>query len=381
MEATVGERLPVYIGDRAVVEFIHYCEQRGLVEFLLVADTNTYAALGSRVEEALRARGWDVITVVLKGKEVIADENYLVRVLLGNDHRPRTFLAVGSGTITDITRFVSHRSGREFLSLPTAPSVDGFTSIGAPLVVGGLKQTVICQPPSAVFADLPTLAAAPPRLLAAGFGDLIGKYLSLADWRLSRLVWDDPYDGAIAGRMLGAAQSCAESVDAIAAGSAGGARLLMEGLIEAGFGMLEFGNTSPAGGAEQVRDLGRDEAARRLEAAILPDPAVIEAEVQAVFGSIADELLPNQEEFVHLSADRFGALKRRILDSWDEIGEIAAAVPPSQVIASWLQQVGGPAYPDQLNLRSEEIRQALEYSHYMRKRFTINKLRLLLGIP
>ena len=248
------ERLPVTIGNQAVAEFIRYCKQRRLAEFLLVADENTYRALGQAVEVALIAQGYDVVTVVLKGKEVIADEHYLMRVLLSADRRERTFLAVGSGTITDITRFVSYRVGREFISLPTAPSVDGFTSIGAPLVVGGLKQTVICQAPAAVFADLPTLAVAPRRLIAAGFGDLIGKYFSLSDWKLGHLLWDEPYDEGIAGRMLGAAQSCADQVQEIAGGSVEGIRRLMEGLIEAGFGMLEFGNTSPAG-ARSTRSL------------------------------------------------------------------------------------------------------------------------------
>ena len=165
----MGERLPVTIGNHVVWELIRYCKQRALEDFLLVADENTYTALGEMLEGILKDQGYDVITIVLKGEEVIADEHHLVRVLLNTDGKERMFLAVGSGTITDITRFVSHRSGREFISLPTAPSVDGFTSIGAPLVVGGLKQTIICQPPSAVFADLPTLAEAPRRLIAAGF--------------------------------------------------------------------------------------------------------------------------------------------------------------------------------------------------------------------
>ncbi len=411
------ERLPVTIGNQAVAEFIRYCKQRHLEEFLLVADENTYRALGQAVEVALLAQGYDVVTVVLKGKEVIADEHYLVRVLLSADRSERTFLAVGSGTITDITRFVSYRVGREFISLPTAPSVDGFTSIGAPLVVGGLKQTVLCQAPAAVFADLPTLAVAPRRLVAAGFGDLIGKYLSLADWELGHLLWDEPYDEAIAGRMLGAAQSCAEQVQEIAGGSVEGIRRLMGGLIEAGFGMLEFGNTSPAGGAEhhiahhwemmmlsdhrpaelhgakvgvasvitarwyaKVSKLSIDEAKRRLDYARLPDPQEEASKIRAIFGPSADEILPTQDEFLNMTGRRFEDLKTRLLDCWGDVQRIAAGVPSTKELTRWLRMVGGPATTGELNLSPEEIRVALDYSHYMRKRFTINKLRILLGI-
>ena len=413
----MGVRLPVYIGNQAVAEFIRYCQQQELKEFLLVADANTYRALGETVDKALRAQGFDVVTVVLQGDEVIANEHYLVRVLLGYDRRQRVFLAAGSGTITDITRFVSHRTGRDFISLPTAPSVDGFTSIGAPLVVGGLKQTIICQAPRAVFADLPTLSAAPRRLIAAGFGDLIGKYLSIADWKLGNLLWGEPYDEGIAQHMLGAAQSCAQHAQEIASGSMESIRLLMDGLIEAGFGMLEFGNTSPAGGAEhhiahhwemmmlndhrpaalhgakvgfastiaagwyaQIHNMSRDEAALRLEKARLPDAQEEELKIRSIFGSIADELLPAQEEFLSMSEARFAALKARVLDGWDDVHQIAAAVPPAEEITRWLRMAGGPTSAGELNLSKTEVRLAEDYSHYLRKRFTVNKLRLLLGI-
>lgn len=410
-------RVPVYIGNQAVTEFIRYCKQHGLKDFLLVADENTYPALGKSVEEALRAVEMDVVTVVLKGQEVQANEYYLLRLLLDYDLKPRTFLAVGSGTITDITRFVSHRSGRDFISLPTAPSVDGFTSIGAPLVVGGLKQTIICQAPRAVYADLPTLAAAPRRLVAAGVGDLLGKYVSIADWKLGHLLWEERFDDGIAQRMLNAARDCAAQASDIAGGSMESIRQLMDGLIESGFGMLEFGNSSPAGGAEhqiahhwemmmladhrhaalhgakvgvatiitagwyaRLREMKKSEAAHRLEKAQLPDPDEEMSRIRAIFGPIADEIIPLQNEFLSMTASRFKTIKAQILDQWDEIQAIAADVPAPSEFSSWLRMVGGPLNAAELNLSESEARLALDYSHFMRKRFTINKLRLWLGI-
>ena len=191
----------------------------------------------------------------------------------------------------------------------------------------------------------------------------------------------------------------------------------MEGLIEAGFGMLEFGNTSPAGGAEhhiahhwemmmltdrraaalhgakvgvasiitagwyaRLRGMSPEKAARRLEKARLPDPQEERTRIKAIFGPIADEILPIQAEFISMSGARFDALKARLLDRWVEVQDIAAAVPTPQTLTGWLRMVGGPISPEELNLSEEEIHIALDYSHYMRRRFTINKLRLLLGI-
>ncbi len=121
---------------------------------------------------------------------MIPNEDFIFQVLMQADQVERTYLAVGSGTLTDITRFASHRNRRPFISLPTAPSVDGFTSPSASLVVRNIKKTVIAQTPIAVVSNLPTLVKAPQPMIAAGFGDILGKVIALADWQLGHLVWD-----------------------------------------------------------------------------------------------------------------------------------------------------------------------------------------------
>ncbi|MCL4505703.1 MAG: iron-containing alcohol dehydrogenase, partial [Chloroflexi bacterium] len=208
--------LPVYIVNDAIPDFIAFCRERGLRRFMFVADTNTYPALGQRAEAALREQGWDVRTAILQGDDVIADARYIMQTLVAGDAAPRTYVAVGSGTITDISRFVSHRSAQKFISLPTASSVDGFTSIGAPIVVDGAKITLLTHGPLGVFADLPTLCAAPRAMIAAGFGDLIAKLTSVADWELGHLLWDEPYDPTIARRSRNAALAAVNQLDSIA---------------------------------------------------------------------------------------------------------------------------------------------------------------------
>ncbi len=216
----------------------------------MVVDSNTIPGAGQNCRDGVENTGFDLITVHLKGKEIIADERYLMQVFLQLDRKERVFLAVGSGTITDICRFVSHRSRNPFISMPTAPSVDGFTSIGAPLVVGGLKLTYLCQSPVALFADLPTLAHAPQPLIAAGVGDLLGKLLSAADFKIGHILWGELFDEQIYQRTRQAALGCIEHIDEICCGAEDGVKFLMEGLIEAGFCMLDFGNSNPASGAE-----------------------------------------------------------------------------------------------------------------------------------
>ena len=91
--------IPVYIGDHALVPLRQFCEDQGMTNFLLVADGNTFPVLGKQVETALKARGWDVKSVVFRDQAVVPDEEFIFQVLLHADQVERTYLAVGSGTL------------------------------------------------------------------------------------------------------------------------------------------------------------------------------------------------------------------------------------------------------------------------------------------
>ena len=136
-----------YLGDEAVPQLCAYCAQNGLERFRLVADERTYAALGEKVEQALRGQGWQVQTIVLPGAEIVDDEASIMDVLARADAEERMWISVGSGTITDLVRFVSHRSRAPFIAMATAPSMDGYLSAGSPLVLRQVKQTFQARPP------------------------------------------------------------------------------------------------------------------------------------------------------------------------------------------------------------------------------------------
>ncbi len=410
-------QLPVYIGPDAASELVAFCRANNRTHLALIADDNTYRALGAQVETACGQAGLDVRTVIVKGDDIGADDAAVYQVLLGLDKSSRTFLAVGSGTLTDVTRFVSHRSNADFISVPTAPSVDGFTSIGAPMIVNGVKITIMTQGPLAVFADLPTLCAAPAPLLAAGFGDMIAKLTSVADWELGHLFWNEPYDPVIAARARKAAWACAHSIDALARRECAGVETLMAGLIESGLCMLDFGETRPASGYEhhmshylemkliwegrhsvlhgakvglgvlasarlydQVRRLSRGDVVERLEAVELPPAAEEIARIEAAYGQQAGEIVRLHAPFLDMTQAQFDALKTRILEQWPAVQEIAAQVPPADEIAGWLNTVGGATTPAQLGLSDQEVATASSVGHYYRNRFSVKKLARMLDL-
>jgi glycerol-1-phosphate dehydrogenase [NAD(P)+] len=409
--------ISIYVGPQAADRLVEFCRQKKLQALMLVVDDNTHAAAGQALANKLRAGGFDVKISMLKGEEITATEQYFVQVMLDTGRDRRTFVAVGSGSITDITRFVSYHTGADFIAYPTAASVDGYTSAGAPSVIVGFKKTVMCHSPLGVFGDIDVLCAAPQAMNASGFGDMLGKYIALADWRLGELLWGETRDQAISRRVQTAVDLCVARVTDIGRASPAGIQALMDGLIESGLCMLDANNSRPASGTEhqvshhlemmllrdhrpailhgikvgaatiiaagyyeKLRHLSLAEAARQIAAARQPDRAQYAREIAAAYADIQDKVLAEQEPFITLSAAAHQALGQKILDNWDTIQQIAAAVPSPQQIAGWLRQTGGQTDLLSLGFSQAEVQEALTYSHLLRNRFNVNKLWHLFGL-
>jgi glycerol-1-phosphate dehydrogenase [NAD(P)+] len=413
----VKTELPLYIGEDALTRLIDFLDSHHMHSFCLVADRNTYAALGQKAEQALIEHGFDVKTLVLDGQEIVADEHYIVQVLVRAGREERVYISAGSGTITDITRFVSHRTRTVFVSLPTAPSVDGYSSGGAPLVIGGVKETVYTHPPLAIFGDLETLCEAPRPMIASGFGDMLGKYSALADWKLGHMLWDEPYSPEIAQRAQDTLQNCVNHAPEIGTASGKGIRSLMEALTDSGLCMVDFGASAPASGSEhylshflelkllrekrpavlhgakvgaasilvakyyeKIRQLSQEQASQLLKASSLPDREQEIRRIRSAYPDVADAVIAQQAPFLDMSEVDYDQLKRRIIDHWGEVLDIAAMVPPAQAVADLLRQVGGPVDFKALGFADQEVSLALEYGHYYRNRFTAIKLCYYLGL-
>ncbi len=165
------------------------------VQFAVVADAATWDAFGSRVAKALRPLG-PVAPVVLDHPHAdmaaVAD---LTRKLAGFE----AVVAVGSGTINDLCKYVTGLGGRRYCVFGTACSMNGYTSTTASITLeSGLKVSLPSHAPAGFFVDLAVNAAAPRYLTAAGFGDCLVRSVAQIDWWMShRLLgtkyWQLPY--------------------------------------------------------------------------------------------------------------------------------------------------------------------------------------------
>ena len=95
-------------------------------------------------------------------------------------------VSIGGGTITDIAKIASVRSGVPVLvAIQTAASVDGFTDNFSVVLQNGVKKTSLSRWPDAVLADVRTIAEAPPRMTAAGMGEMMSMFCAPGDWYLA----------------------------------------------------------------------------------------------------------------------------------------------------------------------------------------------------
>lgn len=408
-----------YIKSQNIIpDLLEYCSKQGFSQLYLLADQNTYNVLGRSIEDALLSAGFDIKAILLSGPEIRTDEHYIVQAMVAMGPEPRVFLAVGSGTITDIARFISHRAGSQFISIPTAPSVDGYTSTVAPMVVDNYKAPIPAHPPIAVFANLPTLCEAPKKLIAAGVGDLVGKYTSLVDWKLGHLLYNEPYQASVYKIMKESVDQAVKVIDQIAESTPEGITQLIDGLIGSGFGMLEFGDSRPASGSEhhiahywemqailknrpavlhgtevgiatilsanryeRLRQITKSDARKRLLGKKIPDHNQIQLEIEKGYGPVSKKILQLQQPLFSMTQADLDQLIALILDHWDDIQSLAQEVPTAYQFRSWIRRAGGPIESSEIRLSPVETANGLQYGHYLRDRFTMNRLAYWLAIP
>ena len=236
---------------------------KGYSRIFLVADENTYAVAGKQVESLLADAGMLSHSLILPSPALPNAEN-IGKVLIeaGRDRdvfdinafslNPDYILAVGSGSINDTCRMVSYRLGIPYGIVGTAPSMDGYASVVAPLLNGNKKIIYNCTIARHIIIDLNVNAQAPYPLLLAGIGDMLAKYVAILDWEISRDRTGEYYCENIAEMVLKATAQCVEASQRLEDRDLEAIRSTSEGLILSGECIAFCGSSRPASGTEHM---------------------------------------------------------------------------------------------------------------------------------
>jgi glycerol-1-phosphate dehydrogenase [NAD(P)+] len=246
---SVGIR-KISIGKQQAAEVVKLTLEYGKNVFL-VADSNTYDIYGKKIENELKKAGFYLTTYIFQtAGRLIPDERAIGRLLVEINPATQLIIAVGSGTINDLSRMLSYKTKIPYFIIGTAPSMDGYASTVSPLIIDNFKITFEANYPDAIIADTEIMKAAPMEMIHAGFGDLIGKYNALTDWVLARELKGEYYCETCVKLVRNALQKCTENIDGIVRRDEQAIKSIVEALILSGVAIGLAGNSRPASGAE-----------------------------------------------------------------------------------------------------------------------------------
>jgi len=385
-------------------------------QIVMICDDRTYTAAGKAVK-TLCIQAWQetekqVQTVCLDtaahGGELHATEAVVDEVIaaIAAAGKCDLLLAVGSGTIHDITRYIATLQGLDFVSIPTAASVDGFLSSIAAMTWHGVKRSFPAKPPIALISDSDVLAAAPYALTASGVGDLLGKYTALFDWRVSHMVTGEYLCEQVIALEEEALRKVLDCADGVAAQDPAAVETVMYGLVLSGLAMQMVGNSRPASGSEhhvshliemdvitqnnpalhgEKVGVAAALVAEKYHAFLSMDPAALDANayqglplsrIQAVFGDRAEEVLTAENTPDPLRE----ADARKLISLWPDIKALAdKTLPTGDGLRRLLTDMGAKATLRDIGISQDLWDTLWEMSPYVRRRLTFMRLTKLMG--
>ncbi len=384
----------------------------------VVCDRNTKKAAMAQVAEALNGAGVPFETYVFQAEHAEPDERAVGSLLMAFDPACDMILAVGSGVINDCCKVLARATGRPQAVVGTAPSMDGYASDSSSMIRDRVKVTLYNACPAAIIADTSIMKDAPERMLLAGLGDMLAKYIALCEWRISRIATGDYYCEEVAGLMRRSLSKIVAAAPRLLERDPEVIGAVAEGLILSGVAMAFAQTSRPASGLEHYfshlwemfsleRGLpgelhgiqvgvgtalclhiydrlrattpSRETAEKAMRAF---SPEAWERNVRRVFGSAAQTLIDSENGAWHKNDPaRHAERLTRILDHWDEIRRIIAEeLPDTQKTVSLMRSLGMPTRPADLGIGEQDAYDAFRCSRDIRDKYLTSSLLWDLGL-
>lgn len=388
-------------------------------EAMIVADTYTFALAGEAVVASLTAAGVKQQEPFLFTEQKLVAEWRFVEML---DARMSTtdaiIVAIGSGTINDLSKLCSSHAHRGYMIVATAVSMDGYTAYGASVVRDGAKQSFPCAAPTGVIADTDIIATSPKRMIASGYADLLAKIPTGADWILADRLGVEPMDEEAFSLVHNGLRTALANPEAISDGSPEALKRLIEGLLLSGFAMQVHRSSRPASGADHLFAhlwemehlqhgdgpshgekvaigllcstalyeclLAEDMTKLNVEAAVAAWPTAEEAALEALvtFEGTDFPLIGVKETAAKYINKR--QLRRQLAllkENWHEIkAAIEAQLISFDECKRLLATVGAPTEPEDIGISRKRLKESVMKAVRIRRRFTILDLGLRCGL-
>ena len=409
----------VRIESGAVRHLPEALEQLSVCRPFVVFDQNTYQAAGKKVQESLDEAGTKYSLFVFEPTPLkMEPDEYAVGALtMSFDPACDGIIAVGSGVVNDCCKVLAHASKLPQLVVATAPSMDGYASNSSSMIQGHIKVSLYVPCPQAIICDTDIMKDAPLEMLMAGLGDMLAKYISVCEWRISHLVTGEYYCENIAGLMRASVNKCWSMAERLMKRDPEAVAAVTEGLILSGIAMSFAKISRPASGLEhyfshlwEMMALARgdeshlhgiqvevgtvitlflmeelkkvvpnSEQARAAMAAF--DQQQWEDEARGIFGKIAPAIIDAAKTLGLNDPQRHARRLDKILVHWPDIVKIIdEELPGAQETLEKMKQLHMPHSPRDLGIDLEETKKAFIGSRVIRDKYLTSTLIWDLGL-
>ena len=391
----------VVLGSGALSALPGLLLEFGIHRPFVLSDPNTHLAAGAAALALLPG----AVSCVLSQGRPEPDALPMGELALEMPPECDGIVTVGSGVIGDLGKMLARVSGKTLIAVATAPSMDGFASSSASMLVRGVKTSVGTPCPVAILGDTDILCQAPLRMLWAGLGDMLAKPIALCEWRMAHLIVDEPYCPEIAELVRHSLRTILDCADGLAARRPEAVQAVTEGLLLSGVAMSYAGISRPASGTEHylspmwdMQALERHAlpdlhgiqvgVATRLALALLdwsrkqtPDPdrarsaraqalQTYASDVRAWFGSAAPQILALDTRERKNDAQRHAQRLERIVQYWPELlALMEEELAPIRDCAGLMRRLGMPMTPKDLRIAPGDVRGALLGAREIRDKY------------
>ena len=237
-------------GSGAVNALPEIINEIGAKHAYVISDLNTDRAAGIKVKSILDSINLKYTACVFGDDRVMPDERSVGYAMMHFDRRCDLIIGVGSGVINDISKIVSNISGLTYIIVGTAPSMDGYASDSSSMTRAGLKISLPSRAADYIIGDTDILKEAPLKMMKSGLGDMIAKYVSICEWRISNLINGEYFCPVIADMVRTALKRCTDNAKGLMNRDEEAVEAVFEGLVLCGVAMNYAGISRPASGVE-----------------------------------------------------------------------------------------------------------------------------------
>ena len=404
------------VGRGAVNRIPELLGSYGAKKPFLLADGDTWRAAGERVARVLDGAGIPFSVHIVRRKKPAPDERIVGEALMFCPPDADSVIAVGSGVLNDTGKLLSSARGIPDLIVGTAPSMDGFASGTSSMEREGLKVSLPSKCPDAVVADADILASAPVHMIRSGIGDMLAKFVSIAEWKIAALLVGDYYCETVAEIVRHALSVTMDAGPAAVAGDGDAAAKLTEGLVVSGLAMNYAGISRPASGMEHYvshildmralafgtpsdlhgiqcgiaalvvirayerlarTDWDREKALSSVRSF---DPEAWNAHLRELLGEGAESMIRGEEREGKYDPRKHAARLDRILENRDRILSVIGELPPSRELEDYMKRIGHPTSFSGIGVSAEEAREAFLTAKDIRDKYVLGRLLWDLGL-